>query len=543
MKVHLAVAILAALPAAAQTGFDVQDRIPVWQIRIDPEYLQDLEEHPEHDVYYPCTIRRDDGPVIAAEMKVRGQSSSAGDKKSWKVKITDGSTVDRRKKFYWNGMSSHPGPFNDNWAYAVARAAGVKAPRYTYMDLWINGAFHGLYGDQWDSSDKESLRQWGFHDNSNVYRARPMNLSDYYRPTEEWKKETNESTPWDDLEAYLRYVNRTPQDRFESVTPQVIDLETEIDLLAWHAIYGHYVISDCGYYYVHDRTTDRWFTVPHDANNARAWTGYSPQTTLVPHTIYEHYRGLAEREDMWSGLWVRMLDVPSFRHRLVARIQELYATVLTDGALVACLDQLHELALPSLRRDPFLTEPVWEVEYRSLREFISARHRFVLESLRGLETLGDEGIHVNEFLARNNGVVGDEFGEADPFVEIHNATDRAVSLAGMILSGRRGTAFWGDMVAWTLPEGVSVPAHGYLVIWVDGQPEQGPLHAGFRLDPDRGEIGLFRDVPYQGAVNGPHGVVDHVFYGPTTRDRSTGRIADGAESWWSDLVPSPGRPN
>ncbi len=42
------------------------------------------------------------------------------------------------------------------------------------------------------------------------------------------------------------------------------------------------------------------------------------------------------------------------------------------------------------------------------------------------------------------------------------------------------------------PDSTTIPAHGYLLLWADGQEEQGVLHLGFKLDSKSEQIGLYQ---------------------------------------------------
>ncbi|MEO0078693.1 MAG: lamin tail domain-containing protein, partial [candidate division WOR-3 bacterium] len=89
---------------------------------------------------------------------------------------------------------------------------------------------------------------------------------------------------------------------------------------------------------------------------------------------------------------------------------------------------------------------------------------------------------------------------------------------------------------WTFPD-TTIPAHGYLLIWADGEYRQGPLHASFRLSASQGEeLGLFTSRGDRVFI------VDTMRFGPQRADTSYGRIPDGG-NWQLLSVPTPGEPN
>jgi hypothetical protein len=129
-------------------------------------------------------------------------------------------------------------------------------------------------------------------------------------------------------------------------------------------------------------------------------------------------------------------------------------------------------------------------------------------------------LFINEFMASNATTVADEHGDYADWIELYNAGDRRVSLHGYFLTDNIA-----NPMKWQFPDTAIAPG-GYLLIWADGEYRQGPLHASFRLDADKGEqVGLF-------STNGDQlFLVDTLSYGPQSRDTSVGRIPDGGAEW------------
>lgn len=75
----------------------------------------------------------------------------------------------------------------------------------------------------------------------------------------------------------------------------------------------------------------------------------------------------------------------------------------------------------------------------------------------------------------------------------------------------------------------------HLLIWADGDPEQGPTHAGFKLEKSGEFIGLYDDDGQTW--------IDAVRFGAQQSDISWGRATDGSDTWQSFAEPTPGAPN
>ena len=80
-----------------------------------------------------------------------------------------------------------------------------------------------------------------------------------------------------------------------------------------------------------------------------------------------------------------------------------------------------------------------------------------------------------------------------------------------------------------------------LVLFADGEPDQGDLHLSFTLNSQGGEIGLYFQEESEGEGEGESSAVhDLVFYAVQNPGESYGRMSNGAEQWGSMAVPTPG---
>jgi len=148
-------------------------------------------------------------------------------------------------------------------------------------------------------------------------------------------------------------------------------------------------------------------------------------------------------------------------------------------------------------------------------------------------SLGAWTVAINELMASNANVVADEQEDYDDWIELHNYGDDAVDVAGCFLSDDPA-----DRTKWRIPAtggaATTIPAHGYLLLWADGETDEGPLHANFRLSASGESVALYDP---QG------GLLDQVTFGSLSPNTSYARLPDGNGFWQVCTAPTPGSSN
>lgn len=135
-------------------------------------------------------------------------------------------------------------------------------------------------------------------------------------------------------------------------------------------------------------------------------------------------------------------------------------------------------------------------------------------------------LKINELMPKNISAVRDEFTNYSMWVELYNASDREVELAGYFFSDdSKSPRKWN-------PDAKTIPAGGFEILWFEREDRSG--HASFKLKPEGGVLYLF---------NRSGLVVDKVHYPPQYRNVSYGRLIDGEDSWSFFATASPGASN
>ena len=139
-------------------------------------------------------------------------------------------------------------------------------------------------------------------------------------------------------------------------------------------------------------------------------------------------------------------------------------------------------------------------------------------------------LYINELMALNTHTLEDGDGDHDDWIELYNAGPVDVDLGGMYLSNNVGLT-----AQFTIPTGISIPAGGYLILWADGDGENG--HLNFKLSGAGEYVGLFD------SQSGYYAPIDAVYFDPQTPDVSWGRFPDGDDAWYAMDTPTPGEPS
>lgn len=132
-------------------------------------------------------------------------------------------------------------------------------------------------------------------------------------------------------------------------------------------------------------------------------------------------------------------------------------------------------------------------------------------------TQASNGVVINEIMAQNTSTVQDENGDFEDWVELYNTNDFDVDLSGFFMTDDST-----ELNKWALPDGTSISAKGYLIIWADEDLDQGAMHADFKLSAG-GEMVFFSDT----LLN----LVDKVVYGQQTTNLGYARIPNGTGSF------------
>ncbi len=157
--------------------------------------------------------------------------------------------------------------------------------------------------------------------------------------------------------------------------------------------------------------------------------------------------------------------------------------------------------------------------------------RMIAEAMEDRRMLAGN-VCINEIMADNDATIEDpdEVGAFEDWVELYNAGAESIDLGGLYL-----TDDVSDPTQWQFPTGSTIPAGGYLLIWADGDADQGDNHASFKLSAGGETIALYD--------NDGTTLLDSIVFDEQSTDVAYGRSPDGGGTIGVLATPTPGTAN
>ncbi|MBK8554752.1 MAG: CotH kinase family protein [Lewinellaceae bacterium] len=137
-------------------------------------------------------------------------------------------------------------------------------------------------------------------------------------------------------------------------------------------------------------------------------------------------------------------------------------------------------------------------------------------------------IVINEFMASNALTIKDpDYQDNVDWIELYNSGTTNVDLSGYLLTDNIS-----DSLKWTIPNGTSIGAGQWLLLWADGK--NSGLHTSFGLSKDGEELALFNAAGQK---------LDEIVFSAQEVDVSYGRKTDGDSSLGYFTTATPGAAN
>lgn len=140
-----------------------------------------------------------------------------------------------------------------------------------------------------------------------------------------------------------------------------------------------------------------------------------------------------------------------------------------------------------------------------------------------VDSVRRSGLYINEISA-SNAIFVDNLYKYEDWIEIYNASNIPINLAGAYLSNNPDNL---EFFQFSDIDSLSttVPANGYKIVWCSKDTKRGVMHTNFKLAKEGGSLFLSKKD-----VNGRMVIVDSLTYSSHSDDSSFGRYPDGDAS-------------
>ncbi|MBU1701651.1 MAG: CotH kinase family protein [Candidatus Eisenbacteria bacterium] len=502
-----------------------------YELTVDPADILLMNLNFAENYYVPCILDWDGQQWTDVRIRYKGSFVRSLFKKSYKLNFTDTNLMEDRELVHLNSEVDDPYLTRNYMTIRAHKLAGSEAVDSQFFLCFLNDRFLGLYHDleQYDEHYLDK-RPW-LDRGANLYKAEDGATLEYLPNINDYEiyydKTTNEAEyDWTDLSDLTFAIDTSPDEDLFSELAGLIDLEAMYTYYATQLILQNLNFEDHNYYLYHDLDLNKWTFLPWDTSFT--WGnlgGFSLATTYLRPPSY----GTQD-----NRLLERIFDNDFMRRRYLDRALWLMNTDLSsavrDSLILDAYNQIIEAGQRDWNKWLWENNDVFVNQLTTMTAWSANRENYLRSHIPVYRQ--DPEIYVNEFMASNNTTISDDFGEFDDWIEIYNSTPEPISLQGYYLTD---DLTWGSK--WAFPNTILEP-YGRLILWADGQPQQGSLHTNFQLSTWGEEIGVFHYDVQMGLQP-----VDALGFGEQSSDISYARRCDGSVTWEFQAEPTPNGPN
>jgi hypothetical protein len=372
----LIITLSAALlnPAAAQPIFPEDgplysdDGVARIDITINPDTLAWLykPENQQSDLEWRAEFVFDNGTlrdtIHEIGFRLRGNTSRASAKKSFKVSFN---TYQSGRKYYGveklnlNGEHNDPTVARAKISWELCHNAGIAAPRSSFVRLYINGSYHGLYINVEHIDEEFVDKRYGSQD-GNLYKCLyPADLNylgndpDIYKfmagDRRAYELKTNKAADdYSDLAHFIDVLNNTPIADLPCELEKVFNVQDYLKVAAMDVMTANwdgYIFNKNNYYLYDNPATGRFEYIPYDLDNTCGIDWFGINWSM--RNIYDWGHDSESRP-----LYERLMQVPEYRDWFSYYVSQM-STLMTPSPFFERLEVIKDQNYPFIINDPF----------------------------------------------------------------------------------------------------------------------------------------------------------------------------------------------
>ena len=367
--ISLCLAMIFNLPAGAI-------ELRSYYISCNPDQFEYIISHPEENDYIDCSLEYNNHLWRNVRIRLRGETSRAFPKKSFKINFNSNDRFFGRDKFNLISEWTDSSFSREFLAYDLYHRAGLPASQAWFARLYVNDRYMGLYLDV-ENVDEHFLRYGDLPDDATIYKADGngclMRLKDRFETV--WEKKTNAETGFYDLYRLIEWVDTAPAGRFFQELSGYFDPDEIARVIAINGLMANTSTYYHNYFLIHEMERNGvWRMLPWD----------------MDYTYFFRYNyGTPSFHDCGQKLVgtnlfiIRCWRNEDMQELIYAHMRGLIDSVFTEDYYGAMSDSLEDLLSEAVEEDEYKQYSIEQFRngMAAFPEMISGRGERILEKL------------------------------------------------------------------------------------------------------------------------------------------------------------------
>lgn len=365
--------------------------------------------------------------------RLRGNTSRVSQKKSFKISFNEyvsGRKYQGVKKINLNGQHNDPTLMREKLYYDIWKKAGMVERRTSFVKLYINNQYYGLYTNL-EEFDKDWLSRVYNENEGNLYKCTyPADL--VYLGSEQqlykniksgattggraYELQTNETKDdYTDLVNLVTQLNKPADVQFETEIGKLINVDEFIKAFAIDVATGNwdnYMFNKNNYFLYHNQKTGKFEFISYDCDNTIGvdWIGKDWATRNCLNWWHEtEPRPLASK----------LLAIPSFQKIYKLYLDSIARFIINPDSIFSHVDDLKNLVSEAALTDVYRTldygytmsdfyngfsQRIDGHTPYGIKPFLTTRLQYILQQIHPLGIVHDQKNEIFYFLFPNPAV-------------------------------------------------------------------------------------------------------------------------------------------
>lgn len=321
-------------------------QLPQYHISCDQVQFDYMMENWEEEISISCTVTADETVYENCTMRIRGDTSRAFRKKSYRIEFPlDQPHLGRTS---WNFNADFlDSSYMRAWLFSrVLTDMGFPCFQVSHAGLNVNGDFRGLFL-MLEPVNESFLERYGFDPEGSLYKAQLDGAcaSIHDDVDSMWVRKTGGSSGMNDLEALINQLEYRSPDQLQGFMDSTFTMYGSsglIRMLAINAAFANNSTYYHNYYLFNDALgSGLWFMFPWDVDK------------VLSVSLGISYGGCTNENWYDNPLYARTLTVPIFREAFSDSVESIYSTYLTEAKMTWWADSLRNALMEAVEQDGY----------------------------------------------------------------------------------------------------------------------------------------------------------------------------------------------